>query len=58
MSNQMDPEALSPDLINAIIHFTRIPHARRALYKLLNDPSFVHTGKHPYTQTYYFQLLT
>ncbi|KAG9563847.1 hypothetical protein KCU71_g6454, partial [Aureobasidium melanogenum] len=39
----MDPEALSPDLINAIIHFTRIPHARRALYKLLNDPSFVHT---------------
>ncbi|KAG9517156.1 hypothetical protein KCV07_g6370, partial [Aureobasidium melanogenum] len=39
----MDPEALSPDLINAVIHFTRIPHARRALYKLLNDPSFVHT---------------
>ncbi|KAH0143446.1 hypothetical protein KCU67_g13555, partial [Aureobasidium melanogenum] len=39
----MNPEALSPDLINAIIHFTRIPHARRALYKLLNDPSFVHT---------------
>ncbi|KAG9849959.1 hypothetical protein KCU98_g4674, partial [Aureobasidium melanogenum] len=39
----MDPEALSSDLINAVIHFTRIPHARRALYELLNDPSFVHT---------------
>ncbi|KAH0274152.1 hypothetical protein KCU91_g5476, partial [Aureobasidium melanogenum] len=43
MSNQMDPDALSSDLINAVIHFIRIPHARRALYELLNDPSFVHT---------------
>lgn len=51
MNHQMDPEALSFDLVNAVIHFTRIPHTRRALYELLNDPSFVHTGKHPYTQT-------